>query len=638
MSDWWSKDPVVSSGPLDVARSTANWWQNDPVASPEDAMKKAAAEQVTKDRAGGGIGQTIGEGVRTFVNGIGMGFADEIGAGMNAAANFATGGRIGKPYDEALAYERAYDTAVENDQGMMAPALKIAGGLATVPVLPVAAPFSRGIYAPGMARTAGDAALNAGAYSAIAGFGEGQGGFENRKNNALAAGAVGAPLGAVGGAALSRMASRAQGTPIGSVVRDAQDVGVTLPQFMEGSQHARTVAAKMGAIPFVGDDINTAVNMARADTGRAAERLSARTGGGAGPQVAGEGVRDALVNWTTRGARAVQERAYRPVDTLMRGRTGQLTETATEVQRLLNEAASANNNSIGAAAIREVYDAATNPNGLTFQGIRRLRTRVGGLIDDALNPDARTDRAALQAVYGALSRDMEDMIVRRGLRAQMAWRRANNVARQVAERRDALTKVVGRDGGATGESVVDRIVRIAGSTSSGDAATLVQARRAAGPQVWRSVAGEAILRLGRNSADQFSPDTFVTKLSALSPAGRNMLFGSLNNPQLERQLNSLYNVSASLQQYSRLGNPSGTGGVAALVGALGAAASGDMGATLGTAVGGRLIGSHMSRPAQIQAPAANAQRMQRMLQDPRVMRTISAVVATISRELDGEED
>lgn len=635
MNDWWSADPVVTSGPMDMAKASANWWQNDPVAG-QDKMQAQAAAQVAKDRANGGIGQTIGEGVRTALNGLAFGYADEIGAGLNAATNFLTGGRAGKPYEEALAYERAYDQAVENDQGMLAPALKIAGGLALAPVLPTAQVFSRGIPNPGLMRTAGDTALNAGAYSAAAGFGEGQGGFQQRKDAAMDAAAFGAPLGFAAGAAISRYANRAQGTRPNSVARDAQDIGVTIPQFMEGGTPARTVAAKLGAVPFVGDDINTAVSTARADTARAAEALAARTGGGAGPQAAGETVRDSLVDWTTNGARAVQERVYRPLDNLMQGRTGQLTETATQVQRLINEAASANNQSIGAAAIREVYDAATNPNGLTFSGMRRLRTRVGSLVDDSLNPEARTDRAALQAVYGALTRDMEDMVIRRGVRAQLAWGRANNVARQVAERRDALTRVVGRSGDATGESVVDRIVRMAGSTSSADAATLQQARRAAGPQVWRSVAGEAILRLGRNSADQFSPDTFVTKLSALSPAGRRMLFDSLNDRRLVAQLNSLYRVSQSLQQFSRLGNPSGTGGVAALVGAMGAAATGSMGATLATALGGRAVGSALSRPAQITNPAPNAAAARALLTSPRVQRIISAVVATLSRDLSAD--
>lgn len=599
----------------------------------EDPVKKRAREQVTKDRAGGGIGQTVGEGVRTMLNSAAFGFADELGAGMQGAANFLTGGMVGKPYNEALAYEREYDRQVVEDQGMAAPALQIAGGLATGVALPVTNVFTRGIANPGLARTAGNAAANAAGYSAIAGFGEGEGGFENRAQNAVSSGTIAAPLGFGLGAAASRYANRLQGTAPNSPLRAADDLGMTLPQFMDGSTLSSQVAAKMGAIPFVGDDITTAVNRARADTADAARNIATRTGGGVGPQAAGEAVRDTLVDWTDDGSRAVMERIYRPVTQAMRSVGGQLTNTANVVQQLRTRQIAAQNDNIGAAAIREVEQAVAQGN-LPFEGLQALRTRVGSLLDDALNPDSRVDRGALRAVYRALSDDLERMVSYGGPQAQAAWRRANGIARQIAERRQALEKVVGKRGDATGESVVDRIVTMAGSKSSADAATLNQARRAAGGQVWRQVAGQAILRLGRNNANEFSPDTFVTKLSSLSPEGRRVLFQSLGDRRLERELNNLFRVSQALQRYSRLGNASGTGGVVALTGALGAAASGDMGATLTTALAGRAAGAMMSRPGQIRQ-GTNLQRGRQIMTGPELQRAIAASVTSVVRQIQG---
>ena len=627
MSDWWSNDTVVEGGPMPMARATANWWANDPVA---DTPEARAREQVTKDRAGGGWGQTIGEGLRTALNGVGMGFADEIGAGMQGAANYVTGGMVGMPYDEALAYEREYDRQVEEGQGYAAPALKIAGGLALAPALPVAQAFTRGIANPGLARTAADGAVNAVGYGAAAGFGEGQGGFQNRVDNAIETAKYAAPLGFAGGAVASRIANRVQGTAPNSPLRDAQNINVTLPQFMDGSAMPSMVASKMGAIPFVGDDINTAVRAARADTGDAALAISNRTGGGAGPQASGEAVRDALVDWADDGSRAVMDRVYRPVNQLMTGINGLLNNTAGALNQIMARQTEAANQAIGATAVREVFDA-VQQGALSFNGLTALRTRVGSLLDDSLNPDSRVDRGALRAIYGALTRDMEDMVRTVGPRAQREWARANGIARQIAERRQALEKVVGKRGDAPGESVVDRIVNMAGSKSSADAATLNQARRAAGGQVWRQVAGQAILRLGRNNANEFSPDTFVTKLSALSPEGRRVLFESLGDPQLVQQLNSLFRVSQALQQYSRLGNPSGTGGVVALTGAMGAAASGDMGATLATALAGRGIGNLMSRPGQVRN--GNIQRGRQMVTGPELQQAIAASVASIVRQI-----
>ena len=629
MSDWWSNDPVVDGGPMPMARATANWWANDPIADDPQAKVR---EQVTKDRAGGGIGQTVGEGIRTALNGLSFDTADEIGAAMQGTANFVTGGRIGKPYDEALAYEREYDRQVEEGQGMAAPALKIAGGLAVAPALPVTQMFTRGVLNPGMARTVADATANATAYGAAAGFAAGEGGLENRIDSAKNAVAYAAPLGAVGGAVASRYANRVQGTAPNSPLRDAQNIGVTLPQFMDGSAMPSMVASRMGAIPFVGDDINAAVRTARTEAGDAALAIANRTGGGAGPQAAGEAVRDALVDWTDDGSRLVMDRVYQPVNTLMNGINGPLNNTAAALNTIVGRQNEAANPAIGATAVREVM-AAVQQGALSFNGLSALRTRVGSLLDDSLNPDSRVDRGALRAIYGALTRDMEDMVRTVGPRAQGAWTRANGIARQIAERRQALEAVVGKRGDATGESVVDRIVTMAGSKSSADAATLNQARRAAGGQVWRQVAGQAILRLGRNNANEFSPDTFVTKLSALSPEGRRLLFRSLGNPALERDLQSLYRVSQALQQFSRLGNPSGTGGVVALTGALGAAASGDMGATLATALAGRGVGNLMSRPGQVRN--GNLQRGRQIVRGPELQQAIAASVASIVNAIQG---
>ncbi len=174
----------------------------------------------------------------------------------------------------------------------------------------------------------------------------------------------------------------------------------------------------------------------------------------------------------------------------------------------------------------------------------------------------------------------------------------------------------------------------AGSTQTGDVRTLHQARIAAGPHAWRQVAGEAIMRLGRNSANEFSTDTFVTKLSSLSPQGRRILFNSVGDANVVRQLNNLFQVSQALQRYSRAGNPSGTGGVVALTGALGAAASGDMGATLTTAIAGRLAGNLMSRPAAIRNAGNHAAR--RVANGPELQRAIAAAVANVVSHIEGD--
>ena len=92
-------------------------------------------------------------------------------------------------------------------------------------------------------------------------------------------------------------------------------------------------------------------------------------------------------------------------------------------------------------------------------------------------------------------------------------------------------------------------------------------------------------------------------------------------------------MSQALQQFSRLGNPSGTGGVVALTGALGAAASGDMGATLATALAGRGVGNLMSRPGQVRN--GNLQRGRQIVRGPELQQAIAASVASIVNAIQG---
>lgn len=627
---WWNNDPVADASPLEMAKTTANaWWQNDPVA---DAKPKIP-EQDTRitELQKPGVAQRMLRGVPVL-----GGLLDEIGAAGDAAVNYVTGGASGEDYDTALARRRQ---AIKQDDAahpVRNTLESLGGGLALSAGLPVAQMFSRGIAAPGMMRTAADAALNAGAYSAAHGFTEGEGGLESRLEAAKDAGTTGLVAGGIIGGAASGLANRAAPTPANSVLRNADELGFQLPQFMAGGQPSRTVAAKMASVPFVGDDINTAVVQARGNTAAAARNISDATAGGGGPTVAGEAVRDAITDWVGPGSRAVQERIYRPVNQAMANAAGPLTHTSQEVQRLVNNQAAAANTNIGATAIREVENAVTQPNGMTFAGMQSLRSRIGSLLDDKLNPEARADNAALKSIYGALSRDIEGLLSAAGPRATQAWQRANAINRQLAERREAVAKVVGSRGDATGESIVDRVVRFAGSTQTGDVRTLHQARIAAGPHAWRQVAGEAIMRLGRNSANEFSTDTFVTKLSGLSPHGRRILFGSVGDANIERQLNNLFQVSQALQRYSRAGNPSGTGGVVALTGALGAAASGDMGATLTTALAGRLVGNLMSRPAAVRNAGNHAAR--RVVSGPELQRAIAASVANVVSHINGDAE
>lgn len=150
--------------------------------------RSQAEAQVAKDREGGGMLQTVGEGLRSVARGVGMGYTDEIEAGLQGGLNTISGGYLGKPYDQALEYERAYDRATDKDQGLVGTGLQVAGALATAPFMPVAGGAAAG------SRIAGGVATGA-AYGGAAGFGAGEGGFVERAESAGQGAAVGALLG-----------------------------------------------------------------------------------------------------------------------------------------------------------------------------------------------------------------------------------------------------------------------------------------------------------------------------------------------------------------------------------------------------------------------------------------------------------
>lgn len=615
---WWQNDPIAPG--MDVAKATAAWWQNDPVADAEPEQDPRITELQKP-----GAAQRM---LRVFP-GVG-GLLDEAGALADAGINWATGGRSGEDYDTSL--DRRRDAMAKSDaENPIRNTIDMGLGIAaTAGALPVIRAFSGN----GMMSGAANAGANAVAYGAPALFAEGEGSFENRVQNVKDNLPAAAALSMGGGALLNRLANRAGGTPQNAVTREADSIGVEVPKFMEGGRATQQMAGKFGAIPFVGDDINAAVLKTRNQSEDAAVRMANRVAGvGTGPREAGDAASEAMVDFVGPRARQIQELAYGKVEKAMANAMSPLNETrkaVAELSRQQNAAAIP----MHAQAISAIEEAVTRPGGLTFEGLSRLRTAVGTMMDNTLDPNNRVAAGGLKALYGSLSRDMEAAITQAGgPRVTQLWRRANNVTKMIAERRDTVSKIIGADAGKAGEGIVDKIVTMASTKSSADFARLNQARRVMGQEAWRQVAGVAIVRLGRNQSNQFSPDIFLKNYTQLSDDGRRALFHFAGDKNLQRELDALAAVSVKLQQFSKLGNPSGTGGVAALLSALAGAASGDMGSTAATALGGRVIGRLMAQPAVIRNVTAYSRRVEMFLRGKASRAAVSVAAVALANSV-----
>lgn len=98
----------------------------------KSALDQWAKSYVERENKLGGIGQSIDNTVRTLARGsiIGEGL-DEISAAASSGLHSLTGGRIGAPYEETLAYQRARDKYIDEQYPAASIAGRIAGGLAS---------------------------------------------------------------------------------------------------------------------------------------------------------------------------------------------------------------------------------------------------------------------------------------------------------------------------------------------------------------------------------------------------------------------------------------------------------------------------------------------------------------------------
>lgn len=164
----------------------------------EAALKTWADAFVANERKAGGFLQGVTDAARNIARGTLVGsFLDEANAATSAGLHSLTGGYAGAPYDEAVAYQRATDRAIDKEKPVQSFVAKMAGGVASAvpmmaPAKSVLGATARGV---GYGTTAG----------AVHGFGEGESTMSNRLDEAGKSAVIGAGIGAVlpGAAALA---------------------------------------------------------------------------------------------------------------------------------------------------------------------------------------------------------------------------------------------------------------------------------------------------------------------------------------------------------------------------------------------------------------------------------------------------
>src|SRR6185436_13063346 len=107
-------------------------------------------------------------------------------------------------------------------------------------------------------------------------------------------------------------------------------------------------------------------------------------------------------------------------------------------------------------AVDTVAEAVKRPGGMTFDGIKGLRTHLGEMLDSGVFPEGMSE-GELRRLYGALSDDLKTAAFNSGGgRAVAALERANELNKQVSEWKEGIKNVLGPES-RSGEGVAGAI-------------------------------------------------------------------------------------------------------------------------------------------------------------------------------------
>jgi muramidase (phage lysozyme) len=432
------------------------------------------------------------------------------------------------------------------------------GGELTGALLTAPATGGSGVVrgAPVLARALSGARTGA-AYGALSGAGEGTD-AESRATGAvtggLVGGAVGAPLGAVLPAGRA-----AAGMPAGLEANlAAQRIGVDIPRAIATDSSTQRFMGQVANKMPGGGPMQNRVAEAVTQTGEAVGEASAKAGGSADAMAAGQGFQQGIQNYFKPTTKSRVSAAYDAVDShLPANFTRPLSETQAAIADIVARRQASGTDDIG-KAVDTVLGGATRPGGLTYAGVKDLRTRVGEMLDTGVFPEGMS-QGELRRIYGALSDDLKATVQAAGGKPAMdAFNRANTMHKFVEEWKDNLGKIVG-DKVQSGESITNSILRMA-QDKGGDLKALTMARAAVPKTAWQDIATTAVSRLGLDRKGEFSPAIFLNDFSKLSDRGKRLLFDSVGSGDVLPHLNDIATVSKKFIEAGKLANTSGTAG------------------------------------------------------------------------------
>lgn len=432
-----------------------------------------------------------------------------------------------------------------------------------------------------------------------------------------------------------RMTPR-QMTEGGQAVDAGKRIGVDLPRAAASDNVAiQSVGRKVSDLPFIGTPLRKSAQQSIAQMDDAVRNVQGAYGDG-NIGAAGADLRNAITKTATETLPAKVSAKYDRVDTLVSPALKvPISKTAETSQKILSELSESG--VTGSKAVEFVAEA-VGRDGLTYQGIKGLRTRIGEMLKNPSLLPANTSQAELKRIYASLSDDLNNAVRQSGGAAAAAFERANSYAARVAKKRETLQKIVNVQ---KDEALVYKIRDLASTGRSASAQQLRKARAAVDADTWDDLAASVLQDMGRNvQTGDFSPARFLTEWGKLSTAGKNTLFGSTGKREMVSNLNDLAKVATRFNDLEKFANPSGTGSYV-VAGLAAPFAYMEPTTFITSVIGGSAFARIMAKPAAVKYVTQYSKAKLAYALDPRpgtksMLRNRSAVLATmLSKEVDG---
>jgi hypothetical protein len=396
-----------------------------------------------------------------------------------------------------------------------------------------------------------------------------------------------------------------------ATIQRGNRIGVQFPRaVVSTSPITRLGGAVVSGAPG-GGPFRQSVTESIGQLGNARGRAIEMAGGSTDPAIAGGNVRSGIKVDFKNANEARLEEAYGQVAKLVNPNVKTpLAATQKTVATILARRKASGTSSEG-KAVEAVKEAVLRPEGLTFNGLKDLRTRLGTILRGATQEGL--DKGELKEIYAALANDLEASARNAGgeQAAKMA-ERASALAKSIKGWEEGLKKVLGGKM-QSNEGITETILRAA-RKEGGDLNTLSLARSAVPAKAWKDIASTAISRLGLDSKDQFSPSIFLTDYNKLSDRGKKLLFASSGNSDLIPFLDDIAGTAKPFHEAGKMVNFSNTAAhqtfLASLYGALGFLTGGQIGAA-GGIIGGIAGTNVLARVLGTKATAASLARMSR---------------------------